>query len=70
VRVRELSELAGEFDLGKALGSRLMVPMSDVKLIQKLQTAPHHIQDIKNDRKGEGKLNVEVVRKGHAGGHI
>jgi hypothetical protein len=28
VRVRELSELAGESDLGKALGSRLMVPMT------------------------------------------
>lgn len=59
VRVKELSELAGEFDLGKALGSRLMVPMSDVKLIQKLQTTPHHIQDIKIDPKGEGKLDVE-----------
>ena len=34
-RVRELSELAGESDLGKALGSRLMVPISGVKLIQK-----------------------------------
>jgi hypothetical protein len=32
-RVKELSELAGEFDLGKALGSRLMVPMTDVKFV-------------------------------------
>lgn len=28
-RVRELSELAGEIDLGNALGSRLMVPNSN-----------------------------------------
>ena len=32
-RVKELSELAGEFDLGKALGSRLMVPMTDVEFV-------------------------------------
>ena len=32
-RVKELSELAGEFDLGKALGSRLMVPTTDVKSV-------------------------------------
>lgn len=32
-RVKELSELAGESDLGKAPGSRLMVPMTDVEFV-------------------------------------
>lgn len=54
MRVRELSELAGEFDLGKALESRLMVPMSDVELMRRLLTALLHIKHIEHDPVGGG----------------